>query len=295
MYERRKKGINPLVLIFIIALVAVCVTLVVLLALGYRYKSTDKGYTFFGKVQSGQPVTGTIKVPGGVTAELDYMNRTITYSNGDVYTGDIEGIYRHGNGKMVFATTGDVYEGSFVDDELTGYGTYTYENGDVYVGYLSGGSQEGAGTYTWASGARYEGAFQNGLANGLGVFVWSDGARYEGDFRDGTKDGQGKFYFSNGDFYEGQFAADRREGEGFYKWANGETYTGTFHANSMDTRLTDEEGNFIPDGDGWKHGEKAVYTWPDGRTYTGYFEAGRIVVVDDTVPPDVSDPADGAQ
>ena len=92
MYERRKKGINPLVLIFIIALVAVCVTLVVLLALGYRYKSTDKGYTFFGKVQSGQPVTGTIKVPGGVTAELDYMNRTITYSNGDVYTGDIEGI-----------------------------------------------------------------------------------------------------------------------------------------------------------------------------------------------------------
>ena len=200
MYERRKKGINPLVLIFIIALVAVCVTLVVLLALGYRYKSTDKGYTFFGKVQSGQPVTGTIKVPGGVTAELDYMNRTITYSNGDVYTGDIEGIYRHGNGKMVFATTGDVYEGSFVDDELTGYGTYTYENGDVYVGYLSGGSKEGTGTYTWASGARYEGAFQNGLANGLGVFVWSDGARYEGDFRDGTKDGQGKFYFSNGDF-----------------------------------------------------------------------------------------------
>ena len=69
MNARRKKGINPLVLIFIIALVAVCVTIVVLLALGYRYKSTDKGYTFFGKVQSGQPVTGTIKLPGGVTAE----------------------------------------------------------------------------------------------------------------------------------------------------------------------------------------------------------------------------------
>lgn len=101
MNARRKKGINPLVLIFIIALVAVCVTLVVLLALGYRYKSTDKGYTFFGKVQSGQPVTGTIKLPGGVTAELDYMNRTITYSNGDVYTGDIKDIYRHGTGKMV--------------------------------------------------------------------------------------------------------------------------------------------------------------------------------------------------
>ena len=51
MYNRRK-GINPIVLIFIFALVAVCLTLVVLLVLGYRYKTTDKGYTFFGKVET---------------------------------------------------------------------------------------------------------------------------------------------------------------------------------------------------------------------------------------------------
>lgn len=64
MNARRKKGINPLVLIFIIALVAVCVTIVVLLALGYRYKSTDKGYTFFGKVRAASPSPARSSCPG---------------------------------------------------------------------------------------------------------------------------------------------------------------------------------------------------------------------------------------
>ena len=304
MYNRRK-GINPIVLIFIFALVAVCLTLVVFLVLGYRYKTTDKGYTFFGKVENGQPVTGTIRLPNGLTAELDYFSDTIRYSNGDVYTGDIEDIYRHGSGVMNFNTTGDVYEGAFSEDTLTGYGKYYYANGDIYEGYLSNGSKEGTGIYTWASWtddskqerevtAVYDGAFRNGLANGNGVFEWkTDGSRYEGSFADGVKEGSGKFYFSNGDYYEGGFSDDKRSGSGYYRWANGETYTGNFINNYMDTRTVNTDGSFITNADGsFVHGSKATYTWPDGRTYTGYFENGRIIVVDDTDVPDISDPED---
>ena len=278
---KRRRGMNPLIFILILAVVCVAATALIMYVLGWRYISNDEGYKFFGKVDNGQPVSGTIHYPDGGKAELDYFNATITYSNGDIYTGDIYQLYRHGKGKMSYYSTKDAYDGDFQYDKLTGSGTYTFRNGDSYTGALVDSKKQGSGKYTWADGSVYEGGFADGLANGHGVFtLGSSSARYEGEFKNGVKDGEGEFYFANGDYYKGTFVADKRTGKGFYRWANKETYTGSFIDNTLDTRVKGENGEFILNSDGtYKHGDPAVYTWPSGRTYTGYFEDGSIVTV----------------
>lgn len=284
MYNRRK--LHPVVFILILAVVCVAATVATLYFMGYRYISTDDNYKFFGKVSSGQPVSGTIHYPDGSTSKLDYFSNTLSYSNGDIYTGDIKSLYRDGTGKMTYFTTKDTYEGQFTKDKLTGTGVYTFRNGDVYNGELLDSVKNGSGTYTWADGSSYVGSYKNGVADGHGIFTFAtvEGAtataKYEGYYTNGQKNGEGEFYFANGDYYKGSFVADKRTGKGFYRWANKETYTGTFIDNFLDTRQKDQNGEFITNSDGtYKHGEPAVYTWPNGRTYTGYFEDGKIVTV----------------
>lgn len=285
MYKRRK-GIHPVVLILIFALLCVAATAVVLLSMGYRYVTTSDGFKFFGKIVDGQPVSGTIRYRDGARATLDYYNNTIEYSNGDKYKGDILQLYRHGEGTMEYYATGDTYTGRFAYDEITGKGTYSFSNGDTYTGDLVGSKMEGSGKYSWADGSVYVGEFKNGLADGEGVFTFAappgaTGSKYEGSFANGVKNGKGTFFFDNGDIYTGSFVNDRRTGTGTYKWANGETYTGNFIDSMLDTRLKDDKGEFILNKDGsYAHGEAAVYTWPSGRSYTGYFESGHIVVVE---------------
>ena len=120
-------------------MVLVIITVVVFFSMGYRFVSTDEGYRFFGKASGGQEMTGTIRYPNGDTAALDFAAGKIVFANGDIYEGGISGIYRNGKGKMTYAATGDVYEGDFLNDEITGLGVYTYANGDVYEGSLMNG------------------------------------------------------------------------------------------------------------------------------------------------------------
>ena len=119
---------------------------------------------------------------------------------------------------------------------------------------------------------------------GYGVFTWSSGASYQGYFENDIKEGQGKMTFANGDVYEGQFKNDLRHGNGHYTWKDGTYYSGTFRNNLMDTRVLDENGNFILGEDGaYVHGNVGYYTTilspEEHKTYRGYFEAGKIVAV----------------
>ncbi len=289
MYKRRQ-GIHPVVLILILAVICVAATIIILLSMGYRYVAAENSYTnttdkFFGKVVGKQPVSGTIRYPGGMTATLDYYNETIEYSNGDIYKGDILRLYRHGIGVMTYYATGDKYEGDFKYDQIDGKGKYTYRNGDVYNGDFENNKMNGRGIYNWVDGSKYEGEFKNGLPDGYGVFTFAASpgtaaARYEGEFKNGVKNGNGTYYFDNGDTYIGTFVNDKRVGEGVYKYANGDVYMGNFIDNKLDTRVRDSNGEFKVNPDGtYIHGETAVYTWVSGRSYTGYFENGKIVVI----------------
>ncbi|HAN20964.1 MAG: hypothetical protein A2Y15_03120 [Clostridiales bacterium GWF2_36_10] len=281
-----RKRTRPIITILIAACIFVAITIIVILSLGYRYISTDNGIKFIGKVQDGHPVTGILNYPNGEKARLDYFSNTITFENGDLYTGNINGVYRDGDGTMEYKATGDKYVGKFVDDEITGSGTYTYSNGDVYVGALVDGKMQGYGEMTFVSGAIYKGSFNEGMRSGFGTYEWPSKAKYEGTFSNDVKNGSGKMTYANGDIYDGQFVDDKRQCQGYYRWADGESYSGNFVNNLIDTREIDSQGNFTQNDDGtYKHGAPGVYTFPTkdgdaGRTYTGYFEAGKVIGVD---------------
>ena len=274
---------NPLVIVVIVAIVLVLVTVgVAWFFFDLRFTSQE-GVKFIGKTEDGKPVSGTINYPDGNTAELDAAANTIRYSNGDVYVGELSGVMRHGNGKMTFAATGDVYEGQFYEDKLTGTGTFTYANGDVYSGALQDSLKQGFGIFTFENGNKYEGNFDKDVKSGYGVFTWKSGANYKGNFASDVKNGEGTMTFANGDTYEGNFRNDQRSGTGLYTWADGTTYYGSFYNNLMDTRKVNEDGTFASNEDGtFVHGSVAYYTTLSDlgkKTYTGYFEAGRIVAV----------------
>lgn len=58
------------------------------------------------------------------------------------------------------------YDGSFFENEIDGYGTYT-----------------------WSDGRSYEGLWKNNRMTGVGKFTWSDGRSYEGGYLDDRKHG----------------------------------------------------------------------------------------------------------
>ena len=272
---------NPILIILIAAIILGIITVAIVLFFGGRFTTLDNGAKFLGKSENGQPVSGTIKYQNGTEALLDYYNRTITYSNGDIYTGEIVDGCRHGHGVMAFSATGDIYEGYFQKDEITGTGIFKYSNGDIYEGSFLNSLKHGAGKFTYANGNSYEGNYANDVRNGKGVFKWSSGASYEGEFADDLKNGYGIMIYESGDRYEGYFKDDMCNGErGLYIWSNGERYNGTFRNNKMDTRTVDSEGNFIRDEKGeYVHGDMSIYTFTTGRTYSGYFIEGQAVGV----------------
>ncbi len=279
----RRRKTNPLVIILIAAVVMVLITIGVIFILGGRFTTLDNGAKFLGEYESGQPVSGTIKYQNGTEATLDFFTKTITYDNGDIYVGDIKDGLRDGHGVMTFSATGDVYEGTFSKDEITGSGVFKYANGDVYEGSFLNSQKHGHGKFSSSNGNTYEGNYENDGRNGKGIFRWASGASYEGEFKNDLKNGTGIMTYENGDRYEGRFKDDMRDGErGLYLWANGERYNGTFRNNLMDTRSVDDQGNFLKDQAGnYVHGEMATYTFTTGRTYSGYFVEGKAIGINE--------------
>lgn len=273
------KKTNPILIILIAAVVLVAITLGVILLMGGRYTTLPNGAKFLGEAENGQPVSGTIKYQNDTEATLDYYNRTINYANGDVYIGEIVNGCRHGHGIMSYSATGDIYEGYFQNDEITGTGVFKYANGDIYEGSFLNSQKHGTGKFTYANGNSYIGSFANDVRSGKGEFKWASGASYNGYFENDLKHGYGVMTYESGDRYEGYFKEDKRDGEkGVYMWTNGERYNGTFRNNLMDTRTVDENGNFVLNEKGeYVHGEQSVYTFTTGRTYTGYFIEGQAV------------------
>ncbi len=268
-YKNKKfRKIQPMTAFLIITVAALAVFLVVLgitRATGQHNTtvvlSSGEQVKYVGTIDgAGNLVRGTLYYENGMQIVIDSREKRVTYADGSVYVGDLDGDYRrHGRGKLSWPK-GDSYEGTFVADAITGSGVFTFANGDVYEGELRDGKKHGTGKYTAKDGSVYEGGFVNDKRHGRGTHRAADGSVYVGTFLGGVKSGSGSYTYSNGDRYEGQFKGDLRHGEGRYVWSNGETYTGQFANGNMNGYGT--------------------YTWPTGRaSYTGYFEDGVIVVV----------------
>ena len=63
----------------------------------------------------------------------------------------LAGCSRNGQGTMTFAN-GDTYTGGWKDGDRHGQGTMTYPNGDTHTGEWKDDKENGQGTYTYADG-----------------------------------------------------------------------------------------------------------------------------------------------
>lgn len=98
-------------------------------------------------------------------------------------------VKRHGNGVLVDAGGTGVYDGQWVDDEMHGEGTLTFDSGATYHGTFANGQFDGKGRYTWPDGSNYEGRWRFNKMHGEGVYTDSSGNRWYGKFYDGTGHG----------------------------------------------------------------------------------------------------------
>lgn len=118
------------------------------------------------------------------------------YLNGVVYEGNWKlirgGKTKHGYGRLLFpfqpqsAAAQESYEGSWEEDKMQGYGTYSYPDGAVYSGEWAADKHQGRGRFTFANGTYYDGFWKDHKMHGTGIYVDHLGRKWEGEFRDGV-------------------------------------------------------------------------------------------------------------
>lgn len=245
---------------------------------GFRYlqvhyvhapDGTAERIAFMGFIEKdGSVKKGNISCTGNKKGKIVLISEDlyrITYENGDVYEGPMDGLQRSGKGTLRYGN-GDLYEGMFYADKLHGSGTFVYANGDSYEGQFVQGKKSGKGVYTWVDEngtaiAVYQGNFSADKRNGYGIFSTADGTVYKGNFtNDKRDDPQAEVFIKTEggtDRYYGGYKNDARRGFGYYFYASGDVYIGQFE-------------------DGKPHGEGTVH-FVNGGSFTGKFDKGNIV------------------
>jgi hypothetical protein len=82
------------------------------------------------------------------------------------YSGEFKAGRKHGKGIKSWPSSGDRYEGYFLEDRKDGTGLYAWGRGspsagERYIGGFRADRRHGYGVYEWPSGDRYAGAWEN--------------------------------------------------------------------------------------------------------------------------------------
>ena len=101
---------------------------------------------------------------------------TARYANGDVYTGEFEGLARHGAGECKYAGGASVYEGQWVADRHEGHGRLSSRRGEEFEGEWLAGQPHGQVPIGLGSGLGLGLALGLPLRLGLGIRVGVGGA-----------------------------------------------------------------------------------------------------------------------
>ncbi|RDX95645.1 Phosphatidylinositol 4-phosphate 5-kinase 8, partial [Mucuna pruriens] len=176
-----------------------------------------------------------------------------SFSNGDVYIGEIKGILPHGKGKYTWSD-GTVYNGDWADGKMTGKGLITWPTGAKYEGEFSGGYLHGHGILTHSTGCIYTGGWRMDAHHGIGRKEYSNSDIYEGLWKEGIREGCGRYSWENGNMYIGNWRSGQIDGRGVMKWANGDIFDGCWL-------------NGLKQGSG-------VYRFADGGLYIGTWSKG---------------------
>ena len=233
----------------ITALVLLCV--VILSGVGIYY-GIDTGFFERAYYEIQSQITGKIEFEMGT------------------YSGETDFGIMSGNGTFQFVS-GEYYEGSWVNDQIEGFGVISHPDAGQYEGEFSESQKTGIGTFTWVNGDQYVGSWENDTLTGNGVYIFADGSVLDGTFEanqfiSGTysfdnetgnyvvtyRDGSmilAKINFADGSIYSGSCSDGLISGYGEIKYPNGDTYKGDYKA-------------------GKRNGE-GIYNWSIGDSYSG--------------------------
>lgn len=170
----------------------------------------------------------------------------LNYSDGSKYEGGIEnGMTRNGTGTFIWST-GESYEGTWVNDVQNGTGKMIWPGLGVYEGEFVNGKRQGHGVFTWtydgefAAGqpVSFDGEWADDHIGSTGKMTFANLGIYEGEFTGGIRAGTGTFTWDNGDQYYGKWANDHIGGEGILTLMDGTTVLEGKFSNNLLTKGT---------------------------------------------------------
>lgn len=211
--------------------------------------------------------------------------------DGNIYEGTFVNNELHGKGKITFVRLGQVWEGDFINGVLTGKGKITFADGEISEGDFVGGRLNGRGKNITVDGYVYDGIFKDDeLIDGR--MTDPDGCIFEGRFIDGELNGNGRMVFADGETYEGEFIDGEPNGTGRLIFSDGTVFEGYFSDSEPNGygRLTATDGKILectfvngePNG-------KGRIVFADRTVYEGTFAEGelsgrgRVIYPDGTV------------
>jgi len=159
--------------------------------------------------KSGAQFRGQFDLESGKPDGLGFK----VYPNNSIFEGFFSNGQIHGRGRGI-TSRGEVYQGPFEFDAMSGEGLFQWPDGRLYFGGFSSGKKFGKGTYMWPNGQSYEGDFKFDECNGEGTLHYPDGKKYEGCWKDGKKHGQGVYSWPNGARYYVGYIEGKQTGEG---------------------------------------------------------------------------------
>lgn len=110
--------------------------------------------------------------------------QTITFHNGDKYTGELENSKMHGTGTLIYAYGGR-YSGEFSNGKFNGIGKLTFPDGATFEGSFVDGKISGYGRIELFNGDMYVGEWKNDFYHGKGKLIKKDKTVQDGVFHKG--------------------------------------------------------------------------------------------------------------
>jgi hypothetical protein len=145
------------------------------------------------------------------------------------------------NGRTVL-NNGDMYEGNFKYNKMSGEGCMTYKNGDISEGTFYN-NKEKLCRITYHNGDFFEGELDGKKPRGIGTMIYSNLDIYDGEWSLGIKCGFGIMNYFNGDVYEGKWSFDKKSGKGKMKYSNGSSFEGKWkNDDHLSGKYTDTNG-----------------------------------------------------
>jgi hypothetical protein len=148
----------------------------------------------------------------------------------EVYEGQwVDGDWS-GFGKIVSRQTGNIFEGSFLDNKKHGLGVISYADGRIFDGTFQLDRRMGKGRMIYVDGSTYWGNWSNdSLRHGRGKLTLPDGSIYDGEFDNGSIEGHGRMTLPDGRWYLGEWTDGKKNGIGLEVTAGGLlSHEGTF-------------------------------------------------------------------